>query len=85
MKLYATITSERATKGQGGNNEIKIDLMVGSRKNSRTIGKLWFFRNRLNGSDDKLNHYCLYWTDENGNQKLLQEDLIEKGKKQKGE
>lgn len=26
MKLYATVTSERATKGQGGNEFIGIDL-----------------------------------------------------------
>lgn len=28
MKLYATTTSERASKGQGGNKEIRIDLYV---------------------------------------------------------
>ena len=28
MKLYATSTSERASKGQGGNREIKIDLTI---------------------------------------------------------
>jgi hypothetical protein len=28
MKLYATTTSERATKGQGGNKEILIDLKI---------------------------------------------------------
>lgn len=34
MKLYATITSERATKGQGGNDYIIINLNVqnGSKK-----------------------------------------------------
>lgn len=26
MKLYATVTSERATKGQGGNEYIRITL-----------------------------------------------------------
>ena len=26
MKLYATTTSERATKGQGGNNYLKIEV-----------------------------------------------------------
>ena len=29
MKLYATITSERASKGQGGNKEIEIILQSG--------------------------------------------------------
>lgn len=27
MKLYATVSSERATKGQGGNTELTITLM----------------------------------------------------------
>lgn len=30
MKLYATVTSERASKGQGGNKYIDINLNVGS-------------------------------------------------------
>lgn len=29
MKLYATVTSERATKGQGGNDHINIELRRG--------------------------------------------------------
>ncbi len=28
MKLYATVTSERASKGQGGNEYIEIELKV---------------------------------------------------------
>ena len=27
MKLYATVSSERATKGQGGNNYLDIEIM----------------------------------------------------------
>ncbi len=34
MKLYGTITSERATKGQGGNKYINIELRSGDRENS---------------------------------------------------
>jgi hypothetical protein len=30
MKLYATVTSERATKGQGGNDRLDIQLTVRS-------------------------------------------------------
>ena len=33
MKLYATINSERATKGQGGNKELKINILVYDRAN----------------------------------------------------
>ena len=29
MKLYAKVTSERATKGQGGNKRLDIQLTVG--------------------------------------------------------
>lgn len=35
MNLYATVTSERASKGQGGNNFIEVQLMVGDAKNPR--------------------------------------------------
>jgi hypothetical protein len=31
MKLYVTVTSERATKGQGGNEQINIDLYAENR------------------------------------------------------
>ncbi len=30
MKLYATVKSERASKGQGGNNELVINIKVGN-------------------------------------------------------
>lgn len=30
MKLYATVTSERASKGQGGNTRLDIQLTVGT-------------------------------------------------------
>ena len=40
MKLYATITSERATKGQGGNQFINIDLLIGDAKNPIDAGRV---------------------------------------------
>lgn len=39
MKMYTEATSERATKGQGGNNKIVINLML---ENSFEIGNLVF-------------------------------------------
>lgn len=39
MKLYATITSERATKGQGGNNKLVINITVGN-KSRREIANI---------------------------------------------
>jgi len=35
MKLYATVTSERASKGQGGNKQLDIDVLVYDRFNPR--------------------------------------------------
>ena len=35
MKLYATTTSERASKGQGGNDQLEIDIFVYDRMNPR--------------------------------------------------
>lgn len=40
MKLYATLTSERASKSQGGNEYIDIDILVGHKDNNRTLAKL---------------------------------------------
>lgn len=37
MKMYATVSSERATKGQGGNNHLDIDIFVGSSNESKKI------------------------------------------------
>lgn len=33
MKLYATVTSERASKGQGGNKQLDIDILIFDRQN----------------------------------------------------
>jgi uncharacterized ferredoxin-like protein len=38
MKLYATITSERASKGQGGNEYIEIELLVGTKNKQKKAG-----------------------------------------------
>lgn len=32
MKLYSTVTSERASKGQGGNDKLIIEIQVGSQR-----------------------------------------------------
>lgn len=51
MKLYATTTSERASKGQGGNEWLTIDLTVKNDKTSNydSIGslKLYYDNNAL--------------------------------------
>lgn len=55
MKLYATITSERASKGQGGNKFIKISLLVGNKLSPALMAHL-----ELTRKDDT--HYDL-WLD----------------------
>lgn len=40
MKLYATISSERATKGQGGNKKLEIELTAGSTKEPCWMGTI---------------------------------------------
>jgi len=37
MKLYATTTSERASKGQGGNKRIAVEITVGEEYEKQTI------------------------------------------------
>ncbi len=38
MKLYATVTSERASKGQGGNKMLNISIIVGSESDRHEAG-----------------------------------------------
>lgn len=40
MKLYATTTSERASKGQGGNEYLSIDILVGDKRSPFLLGKV---------------------------------------------
>lgn len=37
MKLYATTTSERASKGQGGNKRVFVEITVGEEDEKQTI------------------------------------------------
>lgn len=71
MKLYATVTSERASKGQGGNKEVMIDVTV----NKKSIGIVHV---KVQG-----NYAYILSTVKNN----MREEMIEesKGNKQKGE
>ena len=81
MKLYATTSSERATKGQGGNKFINIDLLVGDAKNPIDAGRITM----------KTTPGDVYWIDYftphiPGNSiKKIELFTFEKGKQQKGE
>lgn len=72
MRLYATTTSERASKGQGGNDYIAIKLQAG--EDRETFVRLYFHESADGKSYEILNED----TDEIIYTKL-------KGKRQKGE
>ncbi len=40
MKLYATTTSERASKGQGGNKELIVSIIIDRGGGREEIGKI---------------------------------------------
>lgn len=80
MKLYAITTSERASKGQGGNEYVNIEMFVGESKHPMFIGKVkMYIENDL---------YCVdyYPGYDNLDIKPLAKFINEsKGKQKKGE
>ncbi len=87
MKLYATTTSERASKGQGGNKFLRINLTVGSESNRINAGTIELNYIKLDGL---LNTHdgveLLYYAPEDkGGYKVIKDFIIPhiKGKKQK--
>lgn len=79
MKLYATVASERASKGQGGNDRLEIDIFVGSAKESIKI---------VEGTVRKENDgYTVYITTlgQGESDQCIDTFVREKGEKQKGE
>ena len=56
MKLYATTTSERASKGQGGNKHLQTDILV--EKNDRER----YYCGTLTVRND-TEQYVIAWTD----------------------
>lgn len=79
MKLYATATSERASKGQGGNDYMTIEIVDGARQ---PILSLYMFVNDNNTADIKLREWATAKTHYLNTVKLGAET---KGEKQKGE
>jgi hypothetical protein len=79
MKLYATVSSERASKGQGGNEYIDFKLKAGSTNDSRDV---MTFRARLEGDEIVIG----FWRYPNGETEFWHLPFPEpKGKQQKGE
>lgn len=78
MKLYATVSSERASKGQGGNKFIRIDMTAGSATAPVGVGMIEM---RLGPTDD----FCeIMYYDRAGTASLVTVVPL-KGEKQKGE
>ncbi len=77
MKLYAKTTSERASKGQGGNKYINTEYFVGDAKYPQFIGKtkLYIYEGQ---------YQLDYYHPDGEVIELIKFDL-EKGKSQKGE
>lgn len=79
MKLYATVTSERASKGQGGNEKIEADFSI-NRDVILTVNM---------GVSANGENYSLWATDENSGETLFfwtrPVPKLTKGEKQKGE
>jgi len=71
MKLYATVTSERASKGQGGNKWLDIDVFTGSSDKSE-------HQIRISVREDAI-------TIDGHAMKGRIETILLKGEKQKGE
>jgi type IV secretory pathway VirB9-like protein len=82
MNLYATVTSERASKGQGGNEFIRIDLLGGSKVNPVDMGRLEM---RMK-NDDKYCQLVHYAPDDKVQIVYINSPRYNtKGEKQKGE
>lgn len=78
MTLYATTTSERASKGQGGNKFIRVNFAIGSAKDSKEVMSIVLDDKGIFTIRDK-NHNVF---EEIHIENLL---LVSKGKQKKGE
>ena len=88
MKLYATTTSERASKGQGGNEYLNIDITSEDRAKvarielkpikNMLLADLHYWDNSMSGEGFN-SQVRLYVRDK------AQNEMEDKGKRQKGE
>lgn len=77
-KLYATMTSEKASKGQGGNKYLHIFLTVGSKDNQIDFGDILL--DMRHNEEGKIAYVLQYRGEE-----IASHEIDEtKGKKQKG-
>lgn len=86
MKLYATTTSERASKGQGGNKFIRIQLTAGDAVNQVDMGMIEMLYMDLKGSLNTSD--CVeirYFKPKESGYHVIYDKEIPKGKKKKDE
>ena len=82
MKLYATTTSERASKGQGGNDYLNIDLKVHDRDVS--IGSVELYLNKdTDNHGSEQDEWVLNWYPKGQDEPVMiaQGHATQKGKK----
>jgi len=85
MKLYATVSSERATKGQGGNKHLEIIIMAQELEGIPTRQDLFRLSMEIN---DNKRLTAKIWDYSEGDEMLLYPRHIStptKGEQQKGE
>ena len=82
MRLYATIRSERASKGQGGNEYLDIDIKAGTAAEPRKLARLTVRAGENDNNADRREGYGLYAEDDECLYWIPKEP---KGEKQKGE
>jgi hypothetical protein len=78
MKLYATVTSERASKGQGGNKMLKVDITLGDER--IVAGYLV-----VNADNPEKTYRIAWYSPDTIGPTILADIPQAKGEKQKGE
>ena len=83
MKLYATVTSERASKGQGGNKFLDVAVLVGDARTQREVIRL---KAKTFLDINGVESYAILgsWHGATEQEKVLHTGTI-KGERQKGE
>lgn len=83
MKLYATVTSERASKGQGGNKYLNVEILVGDKRRPTVLAQ--FTAEHKDDIDGMGAGYALYDHNSRDNIYWVLDEEETKGEKQKGE
>lgn len=83
MKLYATVTSERASKGQGGNRFLEVEILAEKLEGIPTRANI--YRLLITAGDDNRLYATLHDYTNGTTQDLITFRGQQKGEQQKGE